>query len=61
MNIRCTYCRRSFNLTRDYIGQAITEVTANKQKHHVVECPHCRKHNKVALRQLKRFAPATDE
>jgi len=57
MNITCSYCRHSFTVSREYITQAVEEAEAARQKYHAVECPNCRKTNKVALNQMKRFIP----
>ena len=34
MHIRCNYCRHSFNLSREYMVQAVAESNAKKQKYH---------------------------
>lgn len=57
MNIRCPFCRTSFNLSRDVVGRAVLEATEKRQKHYGVECIKCRKIIKVSVSQLKRFAP----
>ncbi len=57
MNVHCQYCRHSFTLSRDYVAEAVAEAAEKKQKYHAVECPKCRKINKVSLKQMKRFAP----
>ena len=62
MNVRCNYCRQSFNLSRDYLENALAEATDKKQKYHTVECINCRKMIKVPVAQMKRHAPqASDE
>lgn len=57
MNVTCTFCRHSFNLSRDYLGTAVAEAREKRQKYHAVECPNCRKTVKVSLRQMQRFVP----
>jgi len=57
MNVRCQYCRQSFNLSRDFIAQAVTEATEKKQKYHGVECINCRRLIKVPVAQMKRYMP----
>lgn len=57
MNVRCQYCRQSFNLSRDFIAQAVAEAAEKKQKYHGVECINCRKLIKVPVAQMKRFVP----
>lgn len=57
MNVRCNYCRQSFNLSRDYLADALAKATEKRQKYHTVECINCRKVIKVSVPQMKRFAP----
>ncbi|MBP7998318.1 MAG: hypothetical protein KA314_03170 [Chloroflexi bacterium] len=61
MHVRCSYCSHSFNLSRDYLSSALVEAQSQKHKTHVMECPNCRKHIKVPVAQMKRFAPAKQE
>jgi DNA-directed RNA polymerase subunit RPC12/RpoP len=60
MHVRCTYCRHSFNLSRDYLVNAVSEATEKRQKYHGIECPNCRKLIKIPLRQMKHFVPRVD-
>lgn len=57
MNVRCSYCRQSFNLSRDYLVDAVAKAEEKRQKYHTVECINCRKAIKVPVAQMKRFAP----
>jgi hypothetical protein len=57
MNVRCNYCRQSFNLSRDFMIQAVAEAEEKRQKYYGVECFNCRKLVKVPLAQLKRALP----
>ena len=57
MNVRCSYCRNSFNLSRDYIAHAVAVADENRQKHVTVECIKCRKMIKVPVKQMRRFVP----
>ena len=57
MHVRCSYCRQSFNLSRDYMIQVVAEAEQKRQKYHAVECINCRKQIKVPLAQMKRFVP----
>jgi hypothetical protein len=61
MHIRCSYCRHSFNLSRDYISQAVSEADENKQKYSSVECINCRKQIKVPVSQMRRYVPTTEK
>ncbi|MGD8804362.1 MAG: hypothetical protein PVH65_00825 [Chloroflexota bacterium] len=58
MNVRCSYCRHSFNLSRDYMAQAVAEATEKHQKYHSLECINCRKQIKVPIAQMKHYLPA---
>ena len=57
MHVRCTFCRHSFNLGRDYLVDALAKAGEKKQKYHAIECPSCRKMIKVPVKQMKRYAP----
>jgi hypothetical protein len=61
MHIRCSYCRHSFNLSRDYIAQAVAEAEENKMKYASVECLNCRKQIKVPVAQMKRYVPQVEQ
>jgi hypothetical protein len=61
MHVRCTYCNRSFNLTRDYIVEAVAEAEAQKQKYTTVECINCRKLIKIPLAQMRRYVPPQEK
>lgn len=57
MNIHCAYCRHSYNLSREYMVELVNEALAKGQKYQALECPNCRKTNKVSISQMKRFVP----
>jgi hypothetical protein len=57
MNVRCNYCRQSFNLSRDFMVQAVAEAEEKRQKYYGVECFNCRKLVKVSIMQIKRALP----
>jgi hypothetical protein len=57
MHIRCSYCRHSFTLSRDYLAEAVQKATEKGQKYHAVECANCRKLIKVPLKQMLRYVP----
>ena len=61
MHVRCSYCRHSFNLSRDYLAQALGEVEEKHQKYHMVECINCRKKIKIPAAQIKRYAPTIEQ
>ncbi len=57
MNVHCTYCRHSFNLSREFMAQAVSEAAEKNHKSHPIECPSCRKTVKVSVKQMRRFVP----
>jgi hypothetical protein len=57
MNIHCAYCRHSYNLSRDYMIEVVNKAEESGQKYEAIECPSCRKTNKVSVSQMKRFLP----
>ena len=61
MNVRCNYCRQSFNLGRDYLVDAVAKATAKGHKYYAVECINCRKTIKVSVPQMARFVPEAAE
>jgi hypothetical protein len=61
MNIRCSYCRHTFNLTKDYVAMAVAKATDKGQKYHSLECINCRKQIKVPVSQMKRYVPEPAE
>jgi DNA-directed RNA polymerase subunit RPC12/RpoP len=61
MNVRCPYCRTSFNLSRDFVVQAVAEAKEKKQKYHGVECIKCRKLIKVSIKEMQRHIPRQTE
>ena len=58
MNVRCSYCRQSFNLTPEYIAQAVHDADEAKQKNAVLDCINCRKKIKVSVKLMRRYVPA---
>lgn len=62
MHIRCSYCNQSFNLSREFVVEALSETQEKGQKYYGVECINCRKLIKVPVKQLQHFAgPLADE
>ena len=57
MNVRCNYCRQSFNLSREYMAQALAKAEKKGQKYHALECFNCRKQVKVPILQMKQAMP----
>ncbi len=59
MQVRCTYCSHSFNLSRDYMQTVVTN--AGKKTTESISCPKCRKNIKVSIKQMRRYVPQTQE
>jgi hypothetical protein len=55
MNVRCNYCGHSFNLSPEYITEALQRAQKKGYKYHTVECVNCRKQVKVAVAQMQHF------
>jgi hypothetical protein len=60
MNVRCSYCGANFNLSREYMVQAVAEATEKRLKTYPVECINCRKRVKISVTQMKPYLPALD-
>ena len=57
MQLRCTKCHMPFAVGKEAIFAALEEIHAEDLSHYNVFCPHCRKGNRIAKKQLKRAAP----
>ena len=55
MQVRCTYCSHSFNLSRSFMESVV--VNAGKKTTEAVSCPNCRKTIKVQIKQMRRYVP----
>lgn len=61
MHVRCSYCNQSFNLSREFVEDALAKAEEKGQKYYGVECINCRKLIKVPVQQMRHFAgPVTD-
>jgi hypothetical protein len=58
MNVRCNYCGQNFNLTREFMVQAVAEAGEKRQKSYAIECFNCRKQIKVSVARMKPFTQA---
>ncbi len=62
MHVRCSYCNHSFNLSREFVTEALQEAEARDQKYYAVECIKCRKKIRVPLDQMRHFVgPLSEE
>jgi hypothetical protein len=56
-NLRCFKCGWPINLNRAEIEAGVAEAMANGESHHTITCPHCRRTNKVSVKQMRRRLP----
>ena len=57
MQLRCSNCHRPFALSKEAVSSALDYVFAEDLNHYNAQCPHCRRVNRVAKKQLRRAAP----
>ena len=57
MQLRCHNCHKPFALSKEAIYSALEKVTNENLKHFDAHCPHCRRVNRIARKQLERAAP----
>jgi hypothetical protein len=50
--VTCFNCRRQFNVDQVALAEELTKLKEEGAKHYTIECPHCRKVNKIALSHL---------
>lgn len=54
VKVRCFKCGHAFQLTEQYIANALAaEGATGKPSHYVVECLRCRQANKVPLKRVR--------
>ena len=56
LKITCFNCKQSWTLNSESV-QAAYDSLEEGQTHYTIECPKCRKTNKVAIKQLRRNLP----
>jgi hypothetical protein len=61
MNVRCNYCGQNFNLSREFLIQAVAEATEKRQKSYAIECFNCRKQIKVSVARMQPLVRAAGE
>ena len=54
INVTCLKCHWQFTVDEEAIAESHSEAEAPRPHHLVVECPRCRRANKVALRRRRR-------
>jgi phage FluMu protein Com len=57
MQIRCNHCHRPFALAREAVYETIDSLREQGLNHYSVNCPHCRRANRISLNELLRAAP----
>jgi len=57
MQIRCYQCHKPFALGKEAIHLALDELADQNLGHYNVQCPHCRRVNRVSRDELLRAAP----
>jgi len=57
MQIHCYNCHKPFHLSKEIIFAALDEIDSENLSHYNVNCPHCRRTNRVSPKDLHRAAP----
>ena len=57
MQLRCNKCHKPYNITREFAIAALEEMTKENHKFQMMQCPNCRKTNKVSKKEFERAAP----
>jgi hypothetical protein len=62
IKVRCFKCGNAFHLTEQQIANALAlEGITRKPAHYTVECPRCRRANKVSLKRVRLPEPERGE
>ena len=57
MQIRCTYCRMTFSVSRDEMLYALEKIEEGHLKFFNFHCPSCRRANRVEAKKLEKALP----
>lgn len=58
LKMRCFKCGWAWSLNHAEVGRLLTVAhEEGMTKHVMIECPQCRRGNKVAIKQMRRYAP----
>jgi hypothetical protein len=60
VQIRCQNCHKPFALSKEEVTAALDSMAAEDLSHYNAQCPHCRRVNRVSLKELQRAAPDWD-
>jgi Zn ribbon nucleic-acid-binding protein len=62
VKVRCFKCGHAFQLTEQYIANALAaQGVTGKPAHYIAECPQCRQSNKVSLKRTRLPEPEQPE
>jgi len=56
LKITCFNCKQSWTLNQEAVSAILAGLEPG-QSHYPLECPRCRKVNKVSVKQMKRSMP----
>ena len=59
INVTCFKCGWKFTIDEEAIAKSLAEAETPPPRHYVVECPRCRKANKVSLKRGRRRGRAS--
>lgn len=57
MQIRCDKCHKPFAIGKQEAHTALDVLQANNLSHYDVQCPHCRRINRVSQQELEHATP----
>ncbi|HSO28051.1 MAG TPA: hypothetical protein VLS48_08275 [Anaerolineales bacterium] len=57
MQIRCTNCHKPFAISKETVHAALDAIEEQDLAHFNVQCPHCRRANRISQPELQRAAP----
>ncbi len=61
MQVNCPLCPATFNLSVDFMVEAVAQSEKRNHKFYQVECPRCRKTVKVDVAKMKSALPVEEE
>lgn len=57
MNIRCSFCKMPYTLSRIEMIDALQEMDAQKLNHYDAHCPRCKRATPIQRQRLEMFMP----
>jgi phage FluMu protein Com len=57
MQIRCDHCHKPFAIGKQEAHTALDILNTQKLSHYDVQCPHCRRINRVSQQELEHSTP----